>query len=163
MFLLSSVIPGASLSTSPIYQDQRSEPQILLIGGKLTYEHRWVNKETSKWDSKDLYSLRRKGNQDIWLSVKGWSKKNSDIDLLVELESGRSLLDIIAIKQDLEDLLGCKVDIVTEGALSPYIRDEILNQAVRLWREIRFISNIFSLLIALCPITYYPLPALRAF
>jgi predicted nucleotidyltransferase len=59
-------------------------------------------------------------------------KLNSDIDFLVALESGRSLLDIIALKQDLEDLLGCKVDVVTEAALSPYIRDEVLGQAVSL-------------------------------
>ena len=65
-------------------------------------------------------------------ALRGEAKRNSDVDLLVELEPGRSLLDIIAIKQDLEDLLGCKVDIVTEAALSPYIRDEVLNQAVRL-------------------------------
>jgi len=65
-------------------------------------------------------------------ALRGEAKGNSDVDLLVELEPGRSLLDIIAIKQDLEDLLGCKVDIVTEAALSPYIKDEVLNQAVRL-------------------------------
>jgi predicted nucleotidyltransferase len=50
----------------------------------------------------------------------------------VELEKGRSLLDIIAIKQDLEDLLDCSVDVVTDSALSPYIRDEVLGQAVSL-------------------------------
>ncbi len=64
--------------------------------------------------------------------LRGETKLNSDIDLLVELESGRSLLDIIAIKQDLEDLLGCKVDVVTEAAVSPYIRDEVIGQAVSL-------------------------------
>jgi len=65
-------------------------------------------------------------------TLSGEAKKNSDVDFLVELESGRSLLDMVAIKQDLEDLLGCKVDIVTEAALSPYIRNEVLSQAVRL-------------------------------
>ena len=64
--------------------------------------------------------------------LRGETKIDSDIDFLVELESGRSLLDIIAIKQDLEDLLGCKVDVVTEAAVSPFIRDEILGQAVSL-------------------------------
>ena len=64
--------------------------------------------------------------------LRGEAKLNSDVDFLVELETGRSLLDIIAIKQDLEDLLGCKVDVVTEAALSPYIRDEVLGQAVSL-------------------------------
>lgn len=64
--------------------------------------------------------------------LRGEATLNSDVDFLVELETGRSLLDIIAIKQDLEDLLGCKVDVVTEAALSPYIRDEVLGQAVSL-------------------------------
>jgi predicted nucleotidyltransferase len=65
-------------------------------------------------------------------TVRGKTKPGSDIDLLVELQAGRSLLDIVAIKQDLEDLLNCKVDIVTEGALSPYIKNEVLQQAVSL-------------------------------
>jgi predicted nucleotidyltransferase len=64
--------------------------------------------------------------------LRGEAELNSDVDFLVELEAGRSLLDIIAIKEDLEDLLGCNVDVVTEAALSPYIRDEVLGQAVSL-------------------------------
>ena len=56
----------------------------------------------------------------------------SDIDLLVELEPGRSLLDVIAIKQEIEDLVRKKVDVVTEAALSPYIREEVLREAVAL-------------------------------
>ena len=62
----------------------------------------------------------------------GAARPDSDIDILVKLEAGRSLLDLIAIKQDLEDLLGCKVDVVTEAAISPYIREQILNEAVAL-------------------------------
>jgi len=64
--------------------------------------------------------------------ARGESKRNSDLDVLVELEPGRSLLDIIAIKQDLEDLLNIKVDVVTEAAVSPYIRDEVLRQLISL-------------------------------
>ena len=60
------------------------------------------------------------------------SSETSDLDLLVEMKPNSSLLDLIAIKQDLEDLLGCKVDVVTESSLSPYIKDEILKEAVRL-------------------------------
>jgi uncharacterized protein len=56
----------------------------------------------------------------------------SDIDLLVKLEPGRSLLDLIAVKQDLEDLLGREVDVVTEEAVSPYIREQVLKEAVSL-------------------------------
>jgi predicted nucleotidyltransferase len=44
----------------------------------------------------------------------------------------RTLLDVIAVKQDLEELLGCKVDVVTEAAISPYLRDKVLHEAVRL-------------------------------
>lgn len=40
-----------------------------------------------------------------------------------------SLLDIVAIKQDAEELLGCGVDVVTEGGLSPYLRDDVLAEA----------------------------------
>ncbi len=56
----------------------------------------------------------------------------SDLDLLVQLEPGSSLLDLIAIKQDLEDLLGCPVDVVTEASLSPYIREQMLQEATNL-------------------------------
>ena len=63
---------------------------------------------------------------------RGEAGPKSDVDILVRLEPGRSLLDIIAIKQDLEDLLGCEVDVVTEEAVSPYIREQVLKEAVSL-------------------------------
>jgi predicted nucleotidyltransferase len=56
----------------------------------------------------------------------------SDVDVLIHLEPGRSLLDIIAIKQELEELLGCNVDVLTEASISPYLRERILLEAVRL-------------------------------
>jgi predicted nucleotidyltransferase len=62
--------------------------------------------------------------------ARGEAGPGSDLDLLVSLDPGRSLLDLIAIKQDLEDLLGCEVDIVTEAAISPYLRDQVLKEAV---------------------------------
>ena len=64
--------------------------------------------------------------------ARGEATETSDLDLLIEMEPGRTLLDIIAIKQDLEELLGCKVDVVTEAAISPYLRDKVLHEAVRL-------------------------------
>jgi predicted nucleotidyltransferase len=64
--------------------------------------------------------------------ARGDARPDSDVDLLVKLDPGRSLLDIIAIKQDLEDLLGRNVDVVTEAAVSPYIRDQVLREAVSL-------------------------------
>jgi predicted nucleotidyltransferase len=62
--------------------------------------------------------------------ARGDERPESDIDLLVEMEPGRSLLDIIAIKYALEDMTNRKVDVVTEKALSPYLRDKILRDAV---------------------------------
>lgn len=59
----------------------------------------------------------------------GTAKKSSDLDLLVELKPDRDLLDLIEFKLELEDLLGCKVDVVTEGGLSPYLRSRILREA----------------------------------
>lgn len=58
--------------------------------------------------------------------ARGETHPGSDVDVLVQLEAGRSLLDVVAIKQDLEDLLGCDVDVVTEASISPYIRDQVL-------------------------------------
>jgi predicted nucleotidyltransferase len=63
---------------------------------------------------------------------RGEAGTKSDVDLLVKLEPGRSLLDLIAIKQELEDLLGREVDVVTEDAVSPYIREQVLKEAVSL-------------------------------
>lgn len=65
-------------------------------------------------------------------AARGDMKQHSDVDVLVKIEPGRSLLDIIAIKQDLENLLGRSVDVVTEPSLSPCIREEVLREAVRL-------------------------------
>lgn len=48
------------------------------------------------------------------------------------MEPGRSLLDHVALRQDLEDLLGLEVDVVTEKALHWYIRDRVLREAVPL-------------------------------
>jgi predicted nucleotidyltransferase len=73
------------------------------------------------------------GNVRVFGSVaRGEAGPTSDVDLLITLEPGRSLLDLIAIKQDLEDLLGRPVDVMTEAALSPYIRDDVLKAAVDL-------------------------------
>jgi len=61
--------------------------------------------------------------------ARGEANANSDLDLLVEMEPNRSLIDHVALWQDLEDLLGCKVDVVSEKALHWYIRDRILKEA----------------------------------
>jgi predicted nucleotidyltransferase len=64
--------------------------------------------------------------------ARGEETPASDLDLLVEFEPGRSLLDQIALAQDLEDLLGREVDVVTEKGLHWYIRDRVCREAVPL-------------------------------
>ncbi|MCX6617045.1 MAG: nucleotidyltransferase family protein [Acidobacteria bacterium] len=64
--------------------------------------------------------------------VRGEAAAASDIDLLVHMDEGRSLLDLVGFWQDLEQLLGCKVDVLADDGLSPYLRDRILAEAVPL-------------------------------
>lgn len=54
------------------------------------------------------------------------------MDFLVEMEPGRSLLDFVGVWQALEDLLGFRVDLVSEGGIRPYLRERILSDAVAL-------------------------------
>jgi predicted nucleotidyltransferase len=77
----------------------------------------------------------RHGARDVRVfgsAARGEMAPSSDLDLLVVLESERSLLDLIALKQGIEDLIHRPVDVVTEAALSPYIRDRVLAEAVPL-------------------------------
>lgn len=64
--------------------------------------------------------------------ARGDSGEGSDVDLVVALDEGRSLLDLVALKQEIEKLLHRSVDVVTDRALSPYIRDRVLAEAVPL-------------------------------
>ena len=64
--------------------------------------------------------------------ARGESRPDSDVDLLVEFDANRSLLDHVALVQDLEELLGMKVQVTTEDALHWFIRDRVLEQAVPL-------------------------------
>lgn len=64
--------------------------------------------------------------------VRGTSTPESDIDFLVDMEPDRSLLDRIGLMQELEDVFGCKVDVVLAHALHRGIRDQVLQEAVSL-------------------------------
>jgi len=64
--------------------------------------------------------------------AKGKAGKDSDIDLLVDPEAHCSLIDLISLKYDIEDLLGVKVDIVSRKGISPYLKDKIIDEAVTL-------------------------------
>lgn len=62
-------------------------------------------------------------------AARGEDRPGSDLDLLVEMESGRSLLDLVALGQELEDLLQRKVDVLTDTSVHPAIRPHILADA----------------------------------
>lgn len=62
--------------------------------------------------------------------ARGDDGPTSDIDFLVDLDPRKSLLDHIGLQQELEDLLGVRVDVVTRRGLHPLLRDDVLAEAV---------------------------------
>jgi hypothetical protein len=64
--------------------------------------------------------------------ARGEANESSDLDLLVEWEPDRSLLDHAGLVQDLQELLGTKVHVGTEKSLHWYVRDRILREATPL-------------------------------
>ena len=66
--------------------------------------------------------------------ARGEARPDSDLDLLVDFEPGTSLLDHIGLFQDLEELLGVRVEVITRSVLKP--RDDCIRaEAVQLWPE----------------------------
>jgi predicted nucleotidyltransferase len=81
----------------------------------------------------DLAARHGARNIRVFGSVaRGDDRPDSDVDLLVDVEPGRTLLNVIAFEQDLQELLGRRVDVLTEGGLSPYLRERILGEAASL-------------------------------
>jgi predicted nucleotidyltransferase len=67
--------------------------------------------------------------------ARGESTKSSDIDLLVEFPPSASLLDLVGLTQDLEKLLGRKVDVITYDSIHPLLKDEILAEKVDIYEQ----------------------------
>ncbi|MGE3277149.1 MAG: nucleotidyltransferase family protein [Vicinamibacterales bacterium] len=61
--------------------------------------------------------------------ARGDDHADSDIDLLVEMADDRSLLDLVSLEQDLAELLGRTVDVLTDAAIEPALRDRIAAEA----------------------------------
>jgi len=57
--------------------------------------------------------------------ARGEQRADSDIDLIVEFSKPKGLLGLLELENQLSDLLGRKVDLLTEQSVSPYIRDSI--------------------------------------
>lgn len=64
--------------------------------------------------------------------AKGRAHVGSDIDLLVHFDDDRSLVDHAALINDLENLFGCRVDVVSDDSLHRSVRDRILAEGVPL-------------------------------
>ncbi|MBF0608967.1 MAG: nucleotidyltransferase family protein [Candidatus Magnetobacterium sp. LHC-1] len=60
--------------------------------------------------------------------VRGEATDKSDIDLLIEFEGRKSLLDLVGLKLEIEDLLGKKVDVLTYGSIHPLLKERILSE-----------------------------------
>lgn len=92
-------------------------------------------------DAKTLLKIRRKEiletatrngavNVRVFGSVaRGEDRPDSDIDLLVNLEPGRSLMDLARLLRELNTLLDHPVDVITEAGLRPRIKDQVLKEA----------------------------------
>jgi len=61
--------------------------------------------------------------------AKGVDREGSDIDLLVDIRQGTSLFDLVGMQQDFEDVLGMKVDLLTEPELHPELKERVLSEA----------------------------------
>ena len=82
-----------------------------------------------------LRSARRHGVRKVWVFgsvARGDRGDPSDIDFLIEFGSNRSLFDHAALWNELEDLLGCPVDVVTVKGLRDSVRDRVLAEAIPL-------------------------------
>ena len=82
-----------------------------------------------------LETAARYGAYDVRVFVsvaRGEADAASDIDLLVKLEPGRSLMDLGGLLYDLQNLLGTSVDVVTEKGLRLRIREQVRREAVPL-------------------------------
>ena len=61
--------------------------------------------------------------------ARGEQKEASDLDVIVEFEKRKSLLELVGIEQELEDHLGIKIDLLTEASISPYLMERIKKES----------------------------------
>lgn len=89
--------------------------------------------ESRRTDILSLATRHGARNVRVFGSVaRGEARSDSDIDILVDMEPGRSLFDVGGLLYDLRSLLGVDVDVVTEKGLRPRIRAQVIKEAVPL-------------------------------
>jgi predicted nucleotidyltransferase len=102
--------------------------RLLLLGGFLMRPSEVL--EMNRRQVRDLVSSYRTSNPRVFGSVlHGTDKEGSDLDLLVDVLPGATLLDLGGLLDDLESLLGIHVDLVTPGDLPSKIRAKVLEEA----------------------------------
>ncbi len=82
-----------------------------------------------------LETAERRGARNLRVfgsAARGDDGPTSDIDLLVDLDDGVSLVELGTLQRELTELLGIKVDVVPASMLKPRIRDEVLAEAIPL-------------------------------
>lgn len=72
--------------------------------------------------------------------ARGDADRESDLDVLVEFERGRSLFDLVRLERELRDALGIDVDVVTPNSLHPIIRERVMEEKVALLRLVHVMS-----------------------
>lgn len=86
--------------------------------------------EEKKKEIREIAAKRGARNVRVFGSIaRGEARPDSDVDFLVDLEPGRTLLDLGGLLMELRELLGLDVDVVTEHGLKPRIRDRVLKEA----------------------------------
>lgn len=86
------------------------------------------NAETIKSTIKPIltkHGIKRAG---LFGSLARGSEDANDVDLLVGIDQKMSLIEFIGLQQELEDILGCKVDLVEYSTIKPSLREEILKE-----------------------------------
>jgi predicted nucleotidyltransferase len=64
--------------------------------------------------------------------ARGEDREESDVDFLVDMQETRSLFDLIGLQQDIEKVIGRKVDVLTSNGINRYLKDRILGEAAPL-------------------------------
>ncbi len=64
--------------------------------------------------------------------VRGKRSEDSDIDLLIQFEGKKSLLDLSRLKLELQEVLQCEVDLLTYNSINPLLKEQILNEQVEI-------------------------------
>ncbi|MDD5395622.1 MAG: nucleotidyltransferase family protein [Thiothrix sp.] len=64
--------------------------------------------------------------------ARGEDQEDSDVDFLVDMQETRSLFDLIGLQQDIEKVIGRKVDVLTPNGINRYLKERILHEAAPL-------------------------------